>query len=159
MEVYMHDFNVYGNCFEEALENVEKILIRCKETNLSLNHEKSFMMSTEGIILGHHISGDGIKVDASKIEVISKLSVLVCQRDVGSFLGFTGYYRIFKKNFTKIASPLFKLLTKDFEFNWNFDCQKAFETLKEKISQAPIVRGQNWSLHFHISNDASVIRI
>ena len=69
-------------------------------------------------------------------------------------LGFTGYYRRFIENFTKIASPLFKFLTKDYEFSWNPDCQLAFETLKEKISEAPILRGPNLRLPFHISIDA-----
>jgi len=130
----MDDFIVYGNTFEEALENLEKVLKRCKETNLSLSHEKCFMMFTEGIVLGHHISRDGIKVEKSKVEVISKLSIPNFGKDVRSFQGFIGYYRIFIENFTKLASPLFKLLTKDCEFNWNFDCQLAFETLKAKIS-------------------------
>jgi len=127
VEVYMDDFTVYGDSFNEALENLEKLLIICKETNLSLIHEKCFMMFNEGIVLGHHISRDGIKVDSFKVEVISKLSVPNCQQDVGIFLGFTGYYRRFIENFTKIGSPLFKLLTKDCEFNWDFECQAAFE--------------------------------
>jgi len=151
----MDDFTVYGNTFEEALENLEKVLIICKETNLSLSHEKCFMMFIEGIVLGHHISGDGIKVDRSKVEVISKLPIPNCQKDVRSFLGFTGYYRRFIENFTKIASPLFKLLTKDCEFRWDRECQSAFEALKARISEAPILRGPNWKLPFHISTDAS----
>ena len=76
----MDDFTVYGNSFEEALENLEEILKRCKETNLSLSHEKWFMMFTEGTVLGHHISRDGIKVDKSKVEVISKLSIPISKR-------------------------------------------------------------------------------
>eukprot|EP00253_Pinus_taeda_P005864 PITA_05864 len=112
-------------------------------------------MFTKGIVLGHHISGDGIKVDRSKVEVISKLPIPNCQRDVRSFLGFNGYYRIFIENFTKIASPLFKLLTKDCEFKWDPNCQPTFETLKTRISEAPILRGPNWKLPFHISTDAS----
>ena len=91
----MDDFTVYGNTFEEALANLEKVLKRCQEANLSLSHEKCFMMFTEGIVLGHHISGDGIRVDEAKVEVISNLSIPSCQRDVRSFLGFTGYYRRF----------------------------------------------------------------
>lgn len=75
----MDDFTVYGDCFNEALENLEKVLIRGKEKNISLIHEKCFMMFNKGIFLGHHISGDGIKVDSSKVEVISKLSVPNCQ--------------------------------------------------------------------------------
>jgi len=112
-------------------------------------------MFTEGIVLGHHISRNGIKVDASKVEVISKLSVPTCQRDVRSFLGFTSYYRRFIKKFTNISFPLFKLLTKYCEFVWNSDCQKSFETMKENISEAPILRGPNWKLPLHISIDAS----
>ena len=65
---------------------MEKVLKRCKEANLSLSHEKCFMMFIEGIVLGHHISGDGIKVDKSKVEFISKLSIPSCQKDVRSFL-------------------------------------------------------------------------
>ena len=75
MEVYIDDFIVYGNYFEEALENLEKVLIRCKEANISLSCEKCFMMFNEGIVLGHHISGNGIKVDSSKVEIISKLAI------------------------------------------------------------------------------------
>lgn len=63
----MDDFTVYGDTFEEAIENLEKVLIRCKEANLSLSHEKCFMMFNEGIVLGHHISSDGIKMDTSKV--------------------------------------------------------------------------------------------
>ena len=83
--------------------------------------------------------GDGIKIDKSKVEVISKLSIPNCQKDVRSFLGFTGYYRRFIENFTKVASPLFKLLTKDCEFKWNPDFQSEFEALKTRISEAPIL--------------------
>jgi len=78
----MDDFIVYGSTIEEALENLENFLKICKEENLSLIHEKCFMMFTEGIFLGHHISRDGIKVDKSKVEVISKLSIPNCQNDV-----------------------------------------------------------------------------
>ena len=67
VEIYMDDFTVYGNTFEEALENLGKVLIRCQEANLALIHEKCKMMMTEGIVLGHHISSTGIKVDPTKI--------------------------------------------------------------------------------------------
>ena len=151
----MDDFTVYGNSFEETPKILEKVLIRYKEENLSLSHGKCFMMFTEGIILGHHISGNGIKVDASKEEVIYKLLVPTCQRDVRSFLGFTGYYRRFIEKITKIASPLFKFLTKDCELIQNYDCHKAFETLKENISEEPILRGPNWKLCFDILTNPS----
>ena len=67
-------FCVYGNTFEDALENLEKILKRCIESNLSLSNKKCFMMLTEGIVLGHHISSSRIHVDPAKIQLIVNLS-------------------------------------------------------------------------------------
>ena len=52
----MDDFKVYGNTYQEALDNLEKVLIRCQEMNLSLSHEKCKMLLTEGVVLGHHVS-------------------------------------------------------------------------------------------------------
>ena len=59
------------------------------------------------------------------------------------------------ENFTKNDSPLFEFLTKHCESIWNSTFQKAFETLKENIYEAPILRGPNWKLHFHISTNVS----
>ena len=130
VEIYMDDFTVYGNDFKEALDNLEKVLIRCQETNLALSHEKCKMMLTEGIVLGHHISSEGIKVDPTKIEIITGLSPPTTQKEVRNFLGHVGYYHRFIANFTKIAAPLFKLLVKDTGFCWDQHCQTAFDTLK-----------------------------
>jgi hypothetical protein len=66
---------MYGDTFQEALDNLEKVLIRCKETKLSLSNEKYHVICTEGVVLGHHISPAGIQVDPAKIEVICGLLV------------------------------------------------------------------------------------
>lgn len=63
VEVYMDDFSVYQNEFNESLQNLKNVLIRCIETNLSPSNEKRFMLLTEGIVLGHHILPEAIKVD------------------------------------------------------------------------------------------------
>ena len=60
VEIYMDDFTPYGNSFEEALDNLEKVLKRCKQTHLSLSTEKCHMMMQEGIVLGHFILAAGI---------------------------------------------------------------------------------------------------
>jgi hypothetical protein len=155
VEVYMDDFSVHGDSFEKSLKNLEKVLIRCIETNLSLSNEIFFMMLTEGVVLGHHISSSGITVDPAKIEIIVNLPKPINQKDVRSFLGYAGYYRRFIENFSKIALPLFKLLAKDIHFHWNTNCQNAFQKLKDKLSTTPILRGPNWTLPLHISTDAS----
>ena len=111
-------------------------------------------MLTKGIVLGHHVSSIGTKVDPTKIEVISKLPPPQTQKDVRSFLGHVGYYRRFVENFTKIATPMFKLFTKDAIFSWDSQCQDAFEILKEKLSTTHVLQGPNWSFPFHISIDS-----
>ena len=113
------------------------------------------MLLTRGIVLGHHVSSQRIKVDPAKIEVIVGIFSPKTQKEVRSFLDHAGYYRHFIENFTKINAPLFKLLMKDIEFQWTESCQSAFEVLKSKLSVAPILMGPNWSLPFHISIDAS----
>ena len=113
VEVYMDDFSVYGDSFNHSFQNLEKVLKRCIETNLFLSNEKCYMMLNEGIVFGHHVSSEGIKVDQTKIQIIVKLPILTNQKDVRSFLGYVSYYRKFIENFSKIALPLFKLLTKD----------------------------------------------
>ena len=69
----MDEFSVYGNEFDESLQNLENVLKRCIESNLSLYNKKCFMLLTEVIVLGHHISPEGIKVDPRKVEIILKL--------------------------------------------------------------------------------------
>nr|GFA19118.1 reverse transcriptase domain-containing protein [Tanacetum cinerariifolium] len=73
MEVFMDDFSVFGNSFENCLSRLDKMLQRCEDTKLCLNCEKSHFMVKEGIFLGHKISKNGIEVDKAKIDVITKL--------------------------------------------------------------------------------------
>ncbi|GJY43771.1 hypothetical protein Tco_0431984 [Tanacetum coccineum] len=87
MEVFMDDFSVFGNSFENCLSRLEKMLQRCEDTNLCLNWEKSHFMVKEGIVLGHKISKNGIEVDKAKIDVIAKLPHPTTVKGVRSFLG------------------------------------------------------------------------
>ena len=73
IEVFMDDFSVLGNSFDNCLENFRPMLVRCEETNLVLNWEKCHSMVEEGIVLRHRISARGIEVDKAKIEAIEKL--------------------------------------------------------------------------------------
>nr|GEX70278.1 reverse transcriptase domain-containing protein [Tanacetum cinerariifolium] len=73
MEVFMDDFSVFGNSFENYLSHLDKMLQSCEDTNLSLNWEKSHFMVKEGIVLGHKIPKNRIEVDRAKVDVIAKL--------------------------------------------------------------------------------------
>nr|GEV82026.1 hypothetical protein [Tanacetum cinerariifolium] len=81
MEVFVYDFSVFGNSFENCLSRLDKMLQRCEDTNLCLNWEKSHFMVKEGIVLGHKISKNGIEVDKAKFDVISKLPHPITVKD------------------------------------------------------------------------------
>ncbi|GKD32223.1 reverse transcriptase domain-containing protein, partial [Tanacetum coccineum] len=105
-------------------------------------------MVTEGIVLGHKVSGAGLEVDKAKIEVIAKLSPLTNVKAVGSFLGHAGFYRQFIKDFFQISRPMTKFLEKDPFFDFNEERIKEFKTLKEKLMNAPIMVSPDWSQLF-----------
>ncbi|GJT07713.1 reverse transcriptase domain-containing protein [Tanacetum coccineum] len=113
MEVFMDDFSVFGNSFGTFLSHFDKILKRCKDTNLCLNWEKSRFMVKEGIVLGHKISKNGIEVDKAKVDVIAKLPHPTTVKVIWSFLGHAGFYHRFIQYFSKIARPMTRLLEKD----------------------------------------------
>ncbi|XP_072084551.1 uncharacterized mitochondrial protein AtMg00860-like [Arachis hypogaea] len=123
--------------------NLARVLERCTNTNLVLNFEKCHFMVKQGIVLGHIISKDGISVDPTKIDVISSFPYPSSVREIRSFLGHAGFYRQFIKDYSKVALPLSRLLQKDVEFHFSEDCKEAFDKLKEALTTAPIVRGQN----------------
>ena len=85
-------------------------MIRCEETNLVLNWEKCHFMVQEGIVLGHRISARVIEVNRAKIEAIEKLPPPSSVKGIKRFLGHTGFYRRFIKDFSQIAKLLSKLL-------------------------------------------------
>nr|XP_016491829.1 PREDICTED: uncharacterized protein LOC107811421 [Nicotiana tabacum] len=116
MEVFMDDFSVVGNSFDECLANLTRVLKRCIEMNLVLNWEKCHFMVQEGIVLGHLVLSKGIEVDRAKVDVIEKLPPPTSVKAIRSFLGHAGFYRRFIKDFSKIANLLCKLLEKDNPF-------------------------------------------
>ena len=108
----MDDFSVFGDSFDNCLDNLTLILKRCVETNLVLNWEKCHFMVKQGIVLGHIISERGIEVDKSKIDLVRYLPSPTSVREVRSFLGHAGFYRRFIKDFSKISTPLCQSPTK-----------------------------------------------
>ncbi|GJV94831.1 reverse transcriptase domain-containing protein [Tanacetum coccineum] len=108
VEVFMDDLSVFGNSLDTCLNNLAKMLQRCKDTHLVLNWEKCHFMVKEGNVLGHKVSSAGLEVDKAKIDVISKLP------------------------------PPTNI--KDTPFEFDDECQKAFESLKEKLTSALVIQ-------------------
>ena len=155
IEVFMDDFSVLGSSFDNCLENLRSVLIRCEETNLVLNWEKCHFMVQEGIVLGHRISARGIEVDRAKIEAIEKLPPPSSVKGIRSFLGHAGFYRRFIKDFSQIAKSLSNLLVQGTPFEFDAQCMHAFSVLKDKLVSAPIVVAPDWSFPFELMCDAS----
>lgn len=94
-------------------------------------------MVKEGIILGHKISQQVIKVDKAKIATIKKLPPAISVKARRSFLGHMFFYKRFVKDFSVIAQPLTKLLENDTMFEFNKECVATFLSLKNKLLEAP----------------------
>ncbi|KAD3639978.1 hypothetical protein E3N88_29201 [Mikania micrantha] len=104
---------------------------------------------------GRVVSADGIMMDPSKIEAITKWPRPTSATEVRSFLGLAGYYRRFVEGFSIIALPLTQLLRKGVKFSWNDDREKSFEELKKRLVSAPILTLPSGSCGYQIYSDAS----
>lgn len=98
VEILMDDFSVFGKYFDKCLENLDRVLARCEETNIVLNNEKCHLLVKEGIILGNNESKRGLEVDCAKVKVIEKLTLQIFVKRVQSFVGHAGFYWRFIKD-------------------------------------------------------------
>lgn len=155
IKVFMDYFTVYGNSFDICLNNLTLILKRYMKTNLVLNWENCHFMVKKGIVLGHVISSKGMEVDKAKIDLIHFLTPPTSVREVRAFLGHAGFYRRFINDFSKIPLPLCKLLQKYVSYDFDEQCQKAFDLLKSLLTSASIIQPPDWNYLFEIMYDAS----
>ncbi|GKC57083.1 reverse transcriptase domain-containing protein [Tanacetum coccineum] len=147
-------------CTKNGSKGVDAIFMIMIEKTIEVLYgddflEKSHFMVKEGIFLGHKISKNGIEVDKAKVDVIAKLPHPTTVKGVRSFLGHAGFYRRFIKDFSKISRPMTHLLEKNTPFIFSDECIQAFETLKKKLTEAPILIAPDWDLPFELMCDAS----
>ncbi|CAM8940532.1 unnamed protein product [Rhodiola kirilowii] len=125
IEVFMDDFTVHGDNFDDCLKNLSTVLERW------------------------------IEVDKAKIDLIVTLPYPSTVRDIKSFLGHAGFYRRFIKDFSKKALPLSNLLQKDVPFEFTNACKEAFDELKQALTSTPIIQAPDWDQPSEIMCDAS----
>lgn len=137
--VFMDDILITGKNVEEHNNNLRQVLKLFRKNNIKIKTEKSEFFKNELEFLGHKITPEGIFPDKAKIETIKKWEAPRTTKQVKSFLGFINFYRKFIPRCAEIARPLYYLTKKDTKFEWNDECQRAFEQLKEKVISPPIL--------------------
>jgi len=153
--VYLDDILIYSKTLDEHKSHVMKVLESLEENYLIANLDKCLFHVREIEFLGHIISGFSIRTDPKKIEAVKNWPVPHSIKQVQSFIGFCNYYRRFIKNFSLIASPLFRLIRKDTKFEWTDESNKAFETLKGHLTSTPVLILPNPEKQFIMETDAS----
>ena len=142
MEVYFDNWKIYS-MLKDHCKWLRLMLEWCIQIQLSLNIKKCIFLTPIGILLGHIVCKEGIKVDFAKIKIILDLKILVNPKQVRVLLGHTGYYRKFIRYYSDMTYPLEELLSEDKEFDWTKECNISFEKLKIKLVEAPILRFPN----------------
>ena len=153
--VYFDDVLVFSKTWEEHLKHVKQTLDVLKKENLYVKLPKCEFGKTYLNQLGHIVGGGELKIDPSKVEVIVSQPKPKSTIEVRSFLGATQYWRKFIANFSLIATPLHALTGLNKVFQWEGKQQKAFDTLKEKISKMPVLALPDLQRPFEIETDAS----
>ena len=153
--VYLDDIVVLSRNFDEQVERLEVVLSRLQEANMTLKPTKCAFAYQKVHLLGHIISKEGIQPDPMKIEAIQKFPKLKKVKDVRSFLGLSGYYRRFVKNYADIARPLTNLTKKNAKFEWTEEHEQAFESLKQALTSAPVLAHFRDDYPTEVHSDAS----
>lgn len=175
--VFLDDLIVFSQTIEEHERRLLQVLTRLKEYGLKLSPEKCRFFQTSVKYLGHIVSEHGVETDPEKIEAIKTWPCPKNLKELRSFLGFSGYYRRFIKDYAQIVKPLNELTSgypplrkgnkksakegkyhnpkEPFGGRWTSSCQKAFETLIIKLSTAPVLGFANPKLPYTLHTDAS----
>jgi transposase InsO family protein len=153
--VFIDDILIYTKTVKEHEELVEWVLRRLQEEGYLTHPDKCEFFQKEVSFLGHVLNAEGISVQQHKVKAMQDWPVPKNKREVRGFLGLTGYYRRFIKEYGKLAIPLTDLLHQDAKFVWDTEEQKAFDALKERLVHAPVLAHPDWNKQFIVHTDAS----
>ncbi|MDI9312425.1 MAG: RNase H-like domain-containing protein [Limnohabitans sp.] len=152
--LYLDDICVFSTNFKEHMERLESIFICLSNAKLTLKPSKCKFLMREIKFLGHIINESGIVPDSGKIETVQNLPTPTNMTELKSCLGLFSFYRRFVENFSKIAFPLIELTKNNVCFKWNDKAEEAFNTLKHKLCNPPILIHFDPSKVIEIRTDA-----
>ncbi|KAL7724308.1 hypothetical protein ACLKA6_006056 [Drosophila palustris] len=142
---YLDDIIVSGASLEEHVRNLGEVLRRLRQANLRLNRAKCKFFRRSLVYLGHVISGEGIHTDPDKIAAVRELQPPATCRELRRCLGIASWYRRFVQNFAEIVQPMSLLLKKGQKWEWKPEQQAAFEELKARLTEAPVLACPDFS--------------
>ena len=105
--------------------------------------------------MGFHLSEEGIQPQQGLTDAINSFTPPTNKKEVKRFLGLAGFYRHFIKDFARISKPLTRLTSDHVNFEWTDSESNAFETLKQKLSSAPVLAFPEFGAPFIVETDAS----
>lgn len=152
---YLDDVVVFSKTFDEHLQRLEVVLQCLQEADLILNPKKCLFGAKQIKILGHLVSGEGIRPDPDKVLAVSNFPVPKNIHDVRSFLGLCSYFRRFIENFCHRAQPLQELVKGDAKFKWTNTQALAFDDLKQALVSDPVLGLFNEDDPTELHTDAS----
>ncbi|CAH1425867.1 unnamed protein product [Lactuca virosa] len=139
VEVFIDDILVYSRSREQHEQHLIEVLGVLRSERLYAKFSKCDFWLREVQFLGHLVNQNGILVDPAKIEAVMRWEVPRSPSEIRSFLGLADYYRRFIRDFSKIAVPLTRLTRKGVTFTWGLEEQASFETLHQRLCEAPVL--------------------
>ena len=118
-----------------------------------MKRSKCAFGSSEVEYLGHIVTKDGVRVDPKKVVAMKEWPHLKTLKSLRGFLGLTGYYRKFVKNYPQFSSPLTLVLRKN-AFSWSEVAEKAFLSLKDAMCTTPVLAVPDFTKPFILEWDA-----
>ncbi|XP_031375623.1 uncharacterized protein LOC116190098 [Punica granatum] len=157
--VYFDDILIYSKTEHDHMNHLRCVLEVLRHEKLYANLKKCEFFLESVVFLGFVVSSKGVEVDEEKVKAIREWPTPTTIAEVRSFHGLAGFYRRFVRNFSTIAAPLTEIIKKEVGFRWGKEQENAFNTLKEKLSSAPLLILPDFSKPFEIECDASGIGI
>nr|GEV92487.1 reverse transcriptase [Tanacetum cinerariifolium] len=153
--VFIDDILVYSKTREEHEDHLRVVLEILRQTKLYAKFSKCNFWLGQVAFLGYTVSSDGIIMDPTKVEAITKWLRPMTVTEVRSFMGLVGYYRRFVEGFSLLALPLTKLMRKGEKFVWNEEREKSFEELKRRLVSSLVLTLPSGTCGYHVYSDAS----
>jgi len=148
LKCYIDDVLVHSKGLLQHLVHLEEVFKRLHEVNMKIHPKKCEFAITLVIYLGHRILPNGIMIHWAKVVAILEMPNPTDVHMLRSFIRLCNYYKIYVQDFITIAHLFYALLKKDVAWTWSDVAQKAFNTLKEKLPEFPILKRPDFNKVF-----------